>query len=339
MTASDLPTHTTDPASNERPAASVVVVTTENAAAIRRTLRCLRQQTVADRLELLIVHPAPDSLADAEPGELDGFHRVETICFGRPIDCIEEAVEVALNHATAEVFALIEDHAFPIPSWAERLVAAHAMGHAAVGSAMHNANPDGVLSWANLLVAYGPWTMPSTGRTVAALPGHNASYRTDALKQVRHDGEPTFGRETGLHDKLKARGGTLYIDPEASVEHLNPSRWSSTIALRVDVGRLYAATRAQGGRWGLGKRLIYIAGGPAIPLVRLPRVHASLSPAVKQFVSKPKLFAALTVGLALDAVGQMIGYALGGGGARDRLATFEIDRMRHLTAREQDLNA
>jgi len=322
-----------------KPTATVVVVTTNNAAAIRRTLRCLREQTIADRLEVLIVHPAPDSLEDADPGELDGFHRVETICFGRPIDCIEDAVEAAVDHATAEVFALIEDHAFPVPAWAERLVAAHAQGHAAVGSAMHNANPDGVLSWANLLLAYGPWTQPTTGRAVDALPGHNASYLTELLKQVRRAGGPTFGRESGLHDKLKKQGGTLFIEPEASVEHLNPSRWSSTVALRVDVGRVYAASRVRRGRWGLGKRLVYFAGGPVIPLVRLPRVHGSLSADVKQTVPAPKRCAALAIGLTLDAIGQMTGYAVGEGRARDRLATFELDRMRHLTPREQGLNA
>ncbi len=42
----------------------------------------------------------------------------------------------------------------------------------------------------------------------------------------------------------------------------------------------------------------------------------------------------LLIGLVFDATGQMAGFVLGPGGTRDRLATFEMDRMEHLNRRD-----
>jgi hypothetical protein len=315
---------------NRAPALSVVVVTPDRFATIRRTVQHLRDQTIADHLEILIVHPTDDALDDTEAGELEGFAQVKRICVGQPITCVERAVGEAVDHASSDVLALIEDHAFPEPTWAQRLRAAVDQGHAAVGSAMMNGNPHSLLSWANLLIAYGAWTQPDAGKTMNALPGHNIAYRLDALRKLRGDLGVLFGRESGLHDRLLADGGTMYLDQAAAVHHLNPSTLRSTTTLRIDAGRLYGATRAERERWGIGRRLGYALGSPLIPLVRLPRVIAGLSGAVRQQVGTPRLLFALGLGLGLDAVGQMIGYTFGAGESRDRLSAFEIDRMRHL---------
>jgi hypothetical protein len=40
------------------------------------------------------------------------------------------------------------------------------------------------------------------------------------------------------------------------------------------------------------------------------------------------------IGLAIDGMGQMVGYALGTGKALDKVAKFEVDRFKHI--REQD---
>jgi hypothetical protein len=42
----------------------------------------------------------------------------------------------------------------------------------------------------------------------------------------------------------------------------------------------------------------------------------------------------LTIGLMIDGVGQMIGYAMGTGNTLEKVAKYEVDRFRHV--REQD---
>ncbi len=59
-----------------------------------------------------------------------------------------------MQHASAPVVALVEDHAYPAPGWAEGIIDAHKNGWAAVGPVMANANPHGLMSWVNLLIEY-----------------------------------------------------------------------------------------------------------------------------------------------------------------------------------------
>jgi hypothetical protein len=51
-------------------------------------------------------------------------------------------------------------------------------------------------------------------------------------------------------------------------------------------------------------------------------------------VSEARHGPALLIGLIFDAAGQMSGFLAGPGGARDRLAVFEMDRLRHLNKRD-----
>ena len=44
------------------------------------------------------------------------------------------------------VVAFGEEHCFPEPGWAQALIDAHREDYAAVGPAMHNANPDTIVS-------------------------------------------------------------------------------------------------------------------------------------------------------------------------------------------------
>ena len=69
------------------------------------------------------------------------------------------------------------------------------------------------------------------------------------------------------------------------------------------------------------------------PDLRLWRIWTGLpSQELKfQFLS---CLPALVIGLAVDGMGQMFGYALGTGNALDKVARFEVDRFKHI--REQD---
>ena len=42
----------------------------------------------------------------------------------------------------------------------------------------------------------------------------------------------------------------------------------------------------------------------------------------------------MSIGLAIDGIGQMVGYALGTGNALEKVAKYEVDRFKHV--REQD---
>ena len=79
--------------------------------------------------------------------------------------------------------------------------------------------------------------------------------------------------------------------------------------------------------------MIFVLGSPLIPGVRLWRIWTGLSSRELQ-VRFLSCLPALIIGLAIDGVGQMVGYALGAGNALGKVARYEVDRFKHV--REQD---
>jgi len=310
---------------------SVVLVTPERLTSLHRTLRHLQVQAIASRIELIIVAPDSRAVTADDESYLAGFGRVAVVPVGS-INNVDVAAAGGVLRATAPVVALIEDHAFPQAGWAEAIVRAHAGPWAAVGATMVNANPRSMLSWTNLLLAYGWWTEPVSGGEVAALPGHNIAYKTALLQRYGDRLREKLGRAGGLLDDLKAQGGRLYLAADARIAHVNPSRLRSTVTLRFNAGRLYAATRACG--WSASRRWLYVLGGPLIPFVRFRRLWREFFGQGRRSQLIPHVVPALLLGLILDALGQMAGYARGVGRSIDVLATFEMDRWQHLTARD-----
>jgi hypothetical protein len=93
----------------------VIIVTSDGYATIRKTLRCLRPQTVCDQLEIVVVAPLARELADAV--ELKQFNHglVEV----GPMNSTA-AVRVAGARLTAApIIAITEDHSYPDPRRAE----------------------------------------------------------------------------------------------------------------------------------------------------------------------------------------------------------------------------
>ncbi len=313
---------------------SVVVVTPARFANIRRTMRHLRAQTIRDRIELIVVAPAEGALADAASHELDGFHSVRLLAVGA-INDVDKCAADGVRQARADVVAIIEDHAFADPDWAEAMLAAHEGPWVAVASTMANANPKRQLSWCNLLVAYGPSVEPTIEGERTAIPGHNVSFKRAALEPFGDALRDRFGREGGLLEALRANGGRFLLSERARVHHINPSTWAATAEVRVNAGRLYGARRAQSEKWSAVRRLLYTVAGPLIPFVRYSRVTQELFGDGRRADLAKRVAPAVFGGLVLDALGQMAGYLLGEGNSRDVLMNFELDRMLHIPADER----
>ncbi len=318
----------------QAPAMSVIVVTPDRFSTIRRTVRHLRGQTVQNRLQLIVVGPTSESIDDAEREELAGFQDVEFVAVGQ-IENVDKAAYHGIQIAAAQVVALIEDHAYPESDWAEALITAHQGHWAAVGSAFRNANPTTNVSWTNLLIAYGHWTEPVERGQTDHVSRHNISFKRQVLEEYGSELEQYLGRDGGLLQDLLTKGHNFYLEPAACVLHANPSLWRSTAELRFEAGRLWAACRATDNRWSLWQRAVYTAGSPLIPPLRFWRMYRELFSGGRRRPLVPRVFPALMVGLAFDALGQMLGYAMGPGHAAEKLAAFEFDRLRHVTVSDR----
>jgi len=321
--------HAPDMASDNIPFLSVILATPAGYRTIRKTVSHLQSQTVRGSLELVIVAPSQEIL-DLEVDQLTKFARYQVVEI-QEFQSIGQANAAGIRQARALIIALAEDHCFPDPQWAERLIAAHQGPYAAVGPGVRNANPNTAVSWADLFIGYGPWLTPSPSREAEFLPGHNTSYKRDVLMGYADQLDPMMEAETVLHWDLREKGHRLYMESTASVAHTNFSLWSSFLKAQFYNGRLFAGARAR--QKPLLWRIVFVLGSPLIPIVRLWRIWSGL-PSKELKIRFLSCVHALIIGLAIDGVGQMIGYALGMGNAKDKVAKFEVDRFKHV--REQD---
>lgn len=316
-----------------RPAGSVILVASAGSDSISATMDCLRRQTIANRLEVVLA---------ARPEQVEGLRSVNADCFFAvkvvPTDFTTSAIArtAAIRKASADIVLFVEDHSFPTRAdWAERFIKAHSMGHAAVGPRMVNANPSSSTSWANIAIEYGQWLNIADAGEVDQLPGHNSSYKRDVLLRYGDDLSEMLEAEWVLHNALRASGETLWIDPDISTAHLNFSIFRSALNLHFLEGRMFAASRALS--WGPLRRLTYALAFPLIFLVRFLRIANCI---LRNDQARPQILRTspvLVIFLFLNSLGEGIGYAFGDGNQRSLLGKLEYDRWRFLREADQAL--
>ncbi len=124
-------------------------------------------------------------------------------------------------------------------------------------------------------------------------------------------------------DDMHERGHTLLLEPAARTAHLNISRPLAFARERFENDRNYAAARSAD--WSRARRALYALATPLIPAVRLRRILVQIGRAGLREALVPHVLPALVMGLAISALGELLGYAVGPG-RTDVLYRSEIDR-------------
>ena len=313
------------------PLLSVVLATPDNYETIRVTMRHLRAQTARASIELVIIGPSEQAIQP--PAEdVQGFHSHQLIALG-PITSIGRANAAGVRNARSPLVALAEDHCFPEPAWADALIRSHQGPWAVVGPVVRNANPGTIVSWCDFVIGYGRWMDPAHAQCMPFLPGHNSCYKRSLLLEYGAQLEDLMDAETVLHLDLARRGHQLRMEPEARTAHTNFALLSSWLPVQFYNGRVFGGSRAAA--WPIAKRLLYFAASPLIPAVRLYRCLRELAKPARHSRRIPGMLPLLTLGLALDGLGQMLGYLFGVGGAVARAAAYEFHRFEHITAADR----
>ena len=304
------------------PALTFVLTTWDTFDAIRRTVAAIDGQTIAASIELIICAPSA-ARAAVDPEAVRSLHSVRVLEAG-PLREMGPVRARAVREAAASVVAFGEDHCFPYPDWAAALVAAHEGPHAAVGPAVHNANPDSSISWADLLIEYGRWVAPGRRRDVEMLPGHNSSYKRDVLLEYGPQLDGLMEAETVLFWDLRRRGHTLLHEPAARVAHTNFSALRPYLSVQWHLGRAFGGKRAE--PWSAARRAAYALAAPAIPFIRLGHILRSAIDNRVPLRTLVWIAPAMFAGLAVDCVAQATGAALGAGESTVRLTAYEFHR-------------
>lgn len=304
------------------PRLTVALLTPDNFETIRLTTSHVAAQSIARDIELLILTPVAASVI-AQPDLTARFHSVRIVetdlSAGSGV-----ARAAAVREAAAPIIVFGEDHCFPQAGWADAIVRAHDAEWAAVGPVVTNANPDSTVSWADLLMGYGPWLAPGKSAERDHLPGHNSSYKTSVLLELGDELQELIEAETALQWRLREGGSRLYQESAARVAHTNFDRWSTWIPVSFNAGRVFAATRSRS--WSRARRLAFAAASPLVPLVRMWR-HVRQGVAAGLPVSLiARVTPVLAAGLIVDAAGQAVGCVAGAGHARASLVEWDFHR-------------
>jgi hypothetical protein len=314
----------------ERPDLSIILPA-KSGPTIETTLQHLRAQIGHERLELVVVTEAAAKL-DLDASALEGFDTASIVETGA-LECISQAFGAGVRAATAPVVVMAEDHSYPEPGWATALLRRHEGPWAAVGPAIVCANPDSILGWADLMLSFGRWVERDEGGEADALPSHNSSYKRAALLEYGPRLDDLLEIEHLLHADLRMRGRRLYFEPAARTQHVNITRISSWISNRFFGGWVFAVLRSR--EWSWRRRVVYAAGSPLLPAVRLVRVARDLRRVDARHRLLPRVLPALLLGVVLESAGELVGYVLGQRVSVRKPLDPELDRLRHVQASRQ----
>lgn len=287
-----------------------------------RLLLALSKQTVASRLEVIIVDTRPDATELVAPEQLS-----VTILPGDSLS-YGEARATAVRAARGEIVAFLEDHCYPRAGWAEAVIGAYRQRCAAVGYAITNADPGALASRIVHLASYGEWESPKGG-AVSSLPGGNVSYRKDLLLDQGDALSSMLQADFNLHTWMLERGLTMVIEPRACVEHQSGESILDAFRSSFVYSRILAATRAKTGGWSLRTRVVValkdLVGAPVARLIRLLR---SMPPDVRQAMRVRRYLPGVVAIHCAAALGEMVGYLAGEGSSLPRLTYWEVDAPR-----------
>ena len=312
--------------STPTPGISVICIFPDSYETIRQTVFHLESQTVKDQIELVLVAPAIKATV-VNALTTSGFASVIPVETG-PMYSTAEARAIGVQAATSPIVVFTEDHSFPERKWAEALIRAHQQPWAVVGPAVINANPLSPVSCANFLIEYSEWMDPAPDGPARHLPGHNSAYKKDLLLRYGDQLGKLLEAESVLQWDLIACGHQLFLETSAKTRHMNFSLFSPTILLRLQSGRLFAFTRSK--HWSPQHRLIYIAGSPMIPLVRLYRILRQLQLPGRRVQQLPILLSITLILLIVDAFAEAIGYSFGAGNASHKMVDLDFHRERFI---------
>jgi hypothetical protein len=284
---------------------------------VERVVECLLAQDEADRIELVLA--APEEIEHEVPAHArEQFWGVKVVA-AEPRE-MHEARARGLLGATAPFAVIGETHCYPQPGWARAFLAAVGEGTwDAIGPQIVNANPATGLSWANLVLDYGPFMRPARGEATA-LPGQNSGVRTALLERYRADLGERMRMPYLFFATLRGAGARLFVEPAARSAHLNVTDRRAWLAERFGAARIFATDRSS--EWPRWRRLVYTAGSPAIPLLRLRRALRDLRRGGAPLRAVPPLLG----GLLASGLGEAVGYAFGTGDSEPRIFLVELDR-------------
>jgi hypothetical protein len=307
------------------PRLSVVLVAGAQRRRTQRVLDALAIQTAIDSIEVVVV-----DLHDGGAPRLGVASGLRHVYAERPaISRWGAARAEGVRLASGQLIGFIEDHCFPEPEWAGRVIEAFDSSCAVVGYAFTNANPRTYVSRASLMARYGQFVHPARPGLAPVVSGNNVAYRRELLVSFGHELAGLLTIDFNLQEVLGKRGLQLTVEARARAAHMNFTSIIRDCVTGHWYCRLLAARRAETQSWSTARRLVHgfgaPLGSPAIRLLRLLRSLQGRQPLWGQTAAALPLIAGWYL---TDALGESLGYLFGAGRSEDEALRWELNESR-----------
>jgi hypothetical protein len=321
---------------------SVIFVARHNLPCILKILDCLLAQTAAAHIELILSTDSPELLRDAEEFLMPRARFWKTRLLLQRTEDLAKARAQSVIESTGDAVAIIEDHSFPEPNFAEELLAAFESSLSVQAAAPHliNPNPATAVSRAQFLNFHGKRVGAKNRprfEEVPSLPWHNTAYRRSALAGFVHD-EDFLQVEGFVQQDILANipNARFVCCTRTALRHVNMSRLGPALLHAFAGGRVFAGKRAARLGWGPIQKAARSVLFPAVALLKLKRrasmVHDANCPAKTLSTSTALLLLAFS-----HAMGEAVSTLFGLGRSTRDYSRFEYNRTRFLRPGERHI--
>ncbi|MFN2603721.1 MAG: glycosyltransferase family 2 protein [Gemmatimonadaceae bacterium] len=290
----------------------------------RKVIESLSRQTIADRIELILVTTSPDDVRTAARSFAD-FHSI-VIVSADSIVPLSVPRAIGVRTATAPYVFIAETHAYPDSDTAAKLVDLLTQGWSLVVPGFRNANPRNGISWSGFLSDYGAWSRVLPAGETQRAPAHDTAFRRSVLLDFSDRLEQALGFGDELYLGMRARGQRVWFDPTAGIQHVNLDSVRHWMRERYVAGVLVGGNRSS--RWTWTRRLMYVCASPLIPFVVLSRVRRGVREVSRREHLPIGTIPALVAGTILKAAGEVRGYLLGSRQKHETgMTAFEVRKL------------
>ncbi|MDQ3898201.1 MAG: glycosyltransferase [Actinomycetota bacterium] len=292
---------------SERPDISVVIASVNGLPYPLACLQALAEQDAAVPSEVILADCTGTATVAAVR---EHFPDVHILAFEeqKSVPWLRAA---GMRAARGRLVAVTEDHCVPHPDWFRQILAAHQRtGWAAVGGSVENAAIDRLVDWAVFFCEYSQHMAPVPEGPSDFIPGMNVAYDMDVLASVRDVFEEGLW-ENFLHDRLRAAGHILGMDPKIVVDHKKYFTVPMFLSERFHYSRSFAGMRVQ--EAAVGRRLAWAGASFLLPPLLIGRLTRNVLQRRRHLSWYVRCLPLVVLFTLAWSVGELAGYLTGPG--------------------------
>jgi GT2 family glycosyltransferase len=251
----------------EEPSLSVIIAAYRAGPLLDNCLESLRSQQTREPFEVIVVdsgneEPAP-RLSEAYPGIRVILSRQRMYC--------GEARNHGIELALGPILVFLDADCTVPPDWVESVLEAHRAPCLLVGGAVLNGSPRDTLAWAYYFCEFNLWLPGNSGwKEIKEAAGCCLSMKREAFNLHGPFLEGTYCSDTAFQWKVNRAGRRVLFSPRIRVFHSACHDARSFLEHIVEHRRCFARVCLQQGQIGEIGALLWLLGGPLVPLLVLP---------------------------------------------------------------------